>query len=1341
MPFQKVGNIKDLQNISQQNKPKFEYAGSIENKTIGKDLKVLNTDSNYKSSTIGSFFKGWTKTYDDLASGVNKVLEEGADLLGLDKAKEFFEENRKYWNTQSNLNDIQTAEHKGVRLAGEIINPTLLAPAGIFSKGKLATDLVKSMSAGALLGGGGEALRTIGKDNLTDAEKTNRILAGATIGGLANGIFRGGIEVWKKIFDKAPYLEKELHDATYNKDTKKIDEILSHIKENPEAFGLKKSEAEKLAIIPYEKPIEPELIEEGDVIYAYPPNWHKLGNKLDNVIMLYPRPRPMLTRFPQNDRVIYAPPPSKEDKRVIYAHYNQFQYPMLPHKLSDEQNTNWLDIIPKADFETLKQHPNFNDLLERLGKISAKDKRYQWKVVTKGTLTRDGRYIYPTYEENPFFDYALSKASVKRILNGKPTEKDIEDLRHDLLLEEKRMQQQNNLNIDMNELDKKSSALYYLENKDYDNLEKVLNEINDDKFKTDIANELMAHNNEKADNIASQYLFANANHRLASGFAGGTINAIQNPDQNNDGYVTDEERMIAFLKGFGLGFVTPDALRLLGKLAPETYNKIRELATTEGVNNSTAGAFVGKGLHSKNPADDFKDLNEYLDYVKSKGWTDIDSDNLLSGFNRLFRDTRSAEYNEVYSKLKQKENEFNYKMENLFRLLDELPEEHKADLVDYIENVKGKDYSPQIKQLASIIQDNIKALQDELKNAGFSPDIIDKYNIHYLARLYKDKTGLGRLGHLIRIYSPKGERGKIETLTKEQFKEKIANGELNPDLFNKPLYEGGIEVTELPNGKIKVKRDWTPEEREQMKQIKDASLVIPLTLYRLHSMKLAKDFFDEVKNIDGAIINIKDYANKAEISLDEAKKILDKAGYTKLPKSKELGALSGQWVRKDVADDILHIKSLYFDDNRLIKAWNKYISEWKKAKTIYNPTAHFNNFVGNISLAWYAGMPLRDIPKYFKSALDDIKKVTELKDLEHKALTKSLSENEAERLKQLTNELKYYIEAKKIGLLDTSFIRDITDTSGIENNAELIGGKGIIGKAKQKATEWYQKEDDIAKLAMYKALRDRGFTPERAKELTTLFMPDYSKPLPKGIRVLRNTALAPFISWTYYVMPHLFKYTIKDLLIHAKQGDTREGLKKTIVSKQIRKLLGLYALMEIMQSLLTEGKLSPVADFTDEKPKETRFIRMGINANGDDITTLKIDRLIPLTQLNPASWIGQAKQLVSGIPLSAFTFINSGVKMYNGRPVTYENRPLPRQIYDIVKYGVESYVPIPALYTQIYDTTLDNPIKNLLYPHKKRGQQLYKDRTLPQNILKLLGINTITYDNKVWEKEKNKKRH
>ena len=743
---------------------------------------------------------------------------------------------------------------------------------------------------------------------------------------------------------------------------------------------------------------------------------------------------------------------------------------------------------------------------------------------------------------------------------------------------------------------------------------------------------------------------------------------------------------------------------------------------------------------AQDATNELKNIADYY-YGDKKGWRNI-SDGIMGDIRRLFTDTRSGEYKNAYSEFTAMRNADNDYIDNIRRALSEAPDNIKQDLVDYIEGVK-KDYDPSVIELGKTIQDEIKRLQDEMKEAGFSPDIVDKYGINYVARLYSSKLGGTQTKDALRaiknkiemkIYSPKKLRGYEQVMTKDEFQKKVANGEIPEELIGKPKKDGGYDVYDLGDGRVKVVRDWTPEERAEMGQIKDPDVVIPLTLMRLSQMKNLKNFYEKVRNIDGASLTEKylidefQKLNKREPTKKELEDFASQKGYEKL--GNDYGALSNTFVRKDVADDIKYLRNKFFNDNELNRAYQKYLSMWKKSKTIYNATAHVNNFLSNTFLSLMVDSNpfrfLRDIG----SSVKDLRNLNKLQDLLYKEKVNRLTPQEAQELGRLKQNMKYVEEAKKYGLLDTSMLKDFETTAGMDNQLSSAEyAKGILGKTAKKITDLYQNEDNLFKLAWYKKLRQKGYKPQDAINMVKIFFPDYTEPLPKGWSFFRETGIAPFISWSYYVLPKIIK--------------TMNPVKNP---KMALKVFGLMALLEYLQYKVSNGEINFGADFNpfdNSKPDNFKSSRFVYKKDGRYMRTFKVDRFIPhlsfLSLLgSPSASNSFIKQTFGGIPVTALSALG-GEKYYYGTPITYPNRTLPRRIYDNVKYGVESFVPLPAQLYSIWDTFIDKKVKDKLdKTHRKRPQSIYVDRTPEENILKLLGINTLSYDQQIFRKKRHK---
>ena len=217
--------LQTLNNNPQNQQPKMKEV------TDPETLQALNEDT----GATGSFFKGFTKNFDEYASSVNKGLDYIADgVTGRDT--KFFEDNKDYWNKQSDLNDIETANHPYARLGGQILlDPINLTPAGVVSKGTKAARIGKSMLAGAGIGAGTTAFKDYGNDNYTQAQKNENMAYGAGIVSVINGIIAGVTK--GKVKDA---VKPNMFDG------KNSDEITNAIMQNPEHFGLDKDQANEV---------------------------------------------------------------------------------------------------------------------------------------------------------------------------------------------------------------------------------------------------------------------------------------------------------------------------------------------------------------------------------------------------------------------------------------------------------------------------------------------------------------------------------------------------------------------------------------------------------------------------------------------------------------------------------------------------------------------------------------------------------------------------------------------------------------------------------------------------------------------------------------------------------------------------------------------------------------------------------------------------------------------------------------------------------------------------------------------------------------------------------------
>ncbi|ETA83024.1 hypothetical protein [Eikenella corrodens] len=169
--------------------------------------------------------------------------------------------------------------------------------------------------------------------------------------------------------------------------------------------------------------------------------------------------------------------------------------------------------------------------------------------------------------------------------------------------------------------------------------------------------------------------------------------------------------------------------------------------------------------------------------------------------------------------------------------------------------------------------------------------------------------------------------------------------------------------------------------------------------------------------------------------------------------------------------------------------------------------AHTNNVVSNFSLLFIAGGRVRDLQPAAAS---------------------------------IRNKDALYREALELGLVgeavDSAGIRELfTGLNNTDDDAVITDSffrrvlkradrlaLGIPGKISDKAQTFYRVEDEVFKMALYRMARSKGLSNTEARDYTLNFFFDYGE-VPKGIQLVRDTGLLPFVSYTYKAIPAVLR--------------------------------------------------------------------------------------------------------------------------------------------------------------------------------------------------------------------------
>ena len=707
---------------------------------------------------------------------------------------------------------------------------------------------------------------------------------------------------------------------------------------------------------------------------------------------------------------------------------------------------------------------------------------------------------------------------------------------------------------------------------------------------------------------------------------------------------------------------------------------------------------------------------------------------------RALSETKGADYLLRNDELFSAKSAYSAKMENLQSALSGLDDVDRVAMHEYMVG-EGNAIKPELKPLADALRRQIDDMSAKLVDLG----VLDKASRDALAGQYLARSYEKHLKDRINSVFSSGK--KVDEIHSrgfafKEFKDREAMDKFlskNPQIaksMDQAYNKGGVRVVEKPNGKIELWRDYTKDERSAMGEIRDAAFSIPQTLNKLNDMIENAKFLKSVSELSGGAVipNTEIKARYGKLDLDDAiKKELGREGYAQMPKSDSYGALAGQWVRKDIKSDIISSFAQSGDMGVLIDGWKKYLSIWKMSKTVWSQTAHVGNYVSNGFLLNLAGMSAKQVvasmAKFTRAQIGN-GAINRYKQLRLKNVVSKLSPAERREYAQLMREkeIQTYKLAEDVGLFGRSSLLDIQNgfartTKELRQgkiariiDGDAAGKQSVVASAAQKAGDalgavadkagaLYAGEDNVGRLALFSHYIDKGLDPKSAKIATNSWIPDYSRQMPAGMRALRDSGIAPFISWSYYVMPAMGRYLAR----HPVDG--------------AKKILPMLAALGYWQYKVT-GEANP---YSDKIPDDIKGRSVAVWRDGDRVRTIKMDRYLPYMNLTaPANY---AKGLASGPATQGayalFSMMADGKPrmLYNNRPITKDTKPIPAQAYDYLNWLLQGFTPMPGGVSSGI-----NLVSDLSRDEKGRKRNnVMLPKTKAQSVAKFLGFNSADY--------------
>ena len=464
--------------------------------------------------------------------------------------------------------------------------------------------------------------------------------------------------------------------------------------------------------------------------------------------------------------------------------------------------------------------------------------------------------------------------------------------------------------------------------------------------------------------------------------------------------------------------------------------------------------------------------------------------------------------------------------------------EERALLSDILEKElpPGIEVSPEMQELAGTIRELLSRQGEQLADLGMlSRESLERFKDTYLPRLYRQRTELfggndlaklnrefnkamrGGLGNALGGQHLKG-RGIFKTVSRSEQADYEAKGyELRQDFGNQGKHAGTVLMW----------RDYTREERAQMGEERDAILRFTQGYVQTQA-DLAKGVLFQ------RIAQNEELASKTEVE-----------GWEKVPDTTiagtggvhRYGALAGMYVHPDV---YYHLKQQFAVQNAALKIWRASLGWWKMTKTVYNPVAHTNNVVSNFSLLFIAGGRVRDLQPaaasiknkdaLYREALElglvgeavdsaGIRELfTGLNNTEDDAV---ITERFFTRVIRRADELSRGVVGKAAHAIDAVTFGMAGKAAHAVGKVGSAGGKAVR-KTSNVAQTFYRVEDEVFKMALYRMARSKGLSNTEARDYTLNFFFDYGE-VPKGIQLVRDTGLLPFVSYTYKAIPAVLR--------------------------------------------------------------------------------------------------------------------------------------------------------------------------------------------------------------------------
>jgi hypothetical protein len=403
---------------------------------------------------------------------------------------------------------------------------------------------------------------------------------------------------------------------------------------------------------------------------------------------------------------------------------------------------------------------------------------------------------------------------------------------------------------------------------------------------------------------------------------------------------------------------------------------------------------------------------------------------------------------------------------------------------------------------------NLGVLEDKVFLKNIDDYLTTSYLKHDQMNFYDPIDNLNNANHMFHM------RGRVEKVNKKQWE-----AGARPD-------EGKGEwehIDDLGNGQVRVRRQWTKEEKAEWGEIEDAGYALHKTGRMMGHERALGEFFNDISKSPDIV------------------KAADALATVKVPQGRIWGNMAGKHVDPKVWEEMKKLRE-FSKPGAGAAAWNAYKvvnGAWKGGKTVLAPPVHMGNVISSGSMFDLAGGAWADVPRAAVNMYKQDKMFMQMMEdgVFGSGVLKELEEGR-EILKVYANESAGYWPRLGNG------------PGGLQAAIQWSGKvlKQLKTIAWDNPAKLYQLEDSIWRAGLYRtklddAIREgidertaRGMAARAAKE----FFVDYSKN-PPVLKALRHTFI-PFLSYTYGTIPRLAEVATKNPMKFAKWAAMGYGL-------------------------------------------------------------------------------------------------------------------------------------------------------------------------------------------------------